>query len=454
MKRGRQNYWRRRSSRKTTQGGCMKNSTYVILVCLTIIFTGFAQVTEEWVARYDGIESGGDQANSIAVDDAGNVYVTGQSGWDYATVKYNSSGVEEWTARYDGPGTNYLNKPNAIAIDNSGNIYVTGQSGQYSPEPDYDYATVKYNPEGEKLWVTRYAGPGNYEDCAYALAVDGAGNVYVTGYSYGLGTDSDFATVMYNSSGEEQWVARYDKPGSVKDGAFDIAIDSTGNVYVTGVSWDPETGRDYLTVKYNSEGEVLWTASYDGPVSDEDLAKAIAVDGEGNVYVTGSSIGIWTNGYATVKYNSEGIQQWVSRYEDGASVAIAIDDACNVFVTGSRATVKYNTSGEEQWVNSGGTSIVTDAADNVYVGSGRGDDYTTDKYNNSGEKQWVVKYDGPANGVDWVSAVAVDDDGNVYVTGSSEGSGTYADYATIKYNSLGIEEWVTRYDSQVSSSDG
>ena len=79
----------------------MKNSTYVILVCLTIICTGFAQVTEEWVARYDGPASAGDIATAITIDDEGNVYVTGwsysyETNRDYATVKYDNDGNVLW----------------------------------------------------------------------------------------------------------------------------------------------------------------------------------------------------------------------------------------------------------------------------------------------------------------------------------------------------------------------
>ena len=80
-------------------------------------------------------------------------------------------------------------------------------------------------------------------------------------------------------------------------------------------------------------------------------------------------------------------------------------------------------------------------------------DYATTKYNASGQEQWVGRYDGPANGIDFATAIAVDGSGDTYVTGSSEGSGTSDDYATIKYDSAGQEQWVARYDGPANNLD-
>jgi len=85
-------------------------------------------------------------------------------------------------------------------------------------------------------WVARYNGPGNSNDNAWSLAVDGSGNVYVTGSSDVSGTGRDYATVKYNSSGVQQWVARYNGPGNSSDNARSLAVDGSGSVYVTGES--------------------------------------------------------------------------------------------------------------------------------------------------------------------------------------------------------------------------
>ena len=207
-------------------------------------------VQEEWVARYDGPRNGSDEANAIAIDSAGNVYVTGESVggyYDYTTVKYDSFGQEQWVARYNGP-QNSVDEAHAIAIDSAGNVYVTGESVGLGT--DDDYATVKYDSSGQEQWVARYNGPGNGSDEANAIALDSAGNVYVTGKSVGAGNDDDYATVKYDSSGQEQWVARYNGPGNGVDLANAIALDSAGNVYVTGGSEGLGIGFDYATIKY------------------------------------------------------------------------------------------------------------------------------------------------------------------------------------------------------------
>jgi hypothetical protein len=118
--------------------------------------------------------------------------------------------TQAWVARYDGPANGY-DLAWAIAVDGSGNVYVTGQSRGSGTD---DYATVKYDANGNQLWIARYDGPANGYDLAWAIAVDGSGNVYVTGKSIGAGTDTDYATVKYDTNGNELWVARYDGPAN------------------------------------------------------------------------------------------------------------------------------------------------------------------------------------------------------------------------------------------------
>jgi len=388
-------------------------------------------VIEQWVARYNGPTNSYDKAYAIALDSEGNVYVTGWSygdgtSCDYATVKYDSSGNELWVARYDGPANSH-DYVYAIALDASDNVYVTGFS--YGDGTGEDYATVKYDSSGNELWVARYDGPANDLDYANAIAVDASGNVYVTGHSPGDGTSCDYATVKYDSSGNELWVARYDGPANDLDSANAIAIDASGNVYVTGYSYNYATDGDYATVKYDSSGNELWVARYDGPANDRDSGFAIALDASGNVYVTGISYGDGTSqDYATVKYDSSGNELWVARYNGPANgwdyvKEIAVEASGNVYVTG------YS------------------------PGDGTGCDYATVKYDSFGNELWVARYNGPANRYDYAAAIAVDASGNVYVTGHSPGDGTNYDYATVKYDSSGNELWVARYDGPANDSD-
>jgi len=392
---------------------------------------------EKWVARYNGPRNGYDGASAIAVDGSGNVYVTGISGYiyseeeesaiagDYVTIKYNINGIQLWVQRYDGPAKG-MDWPSAVAVDGLGNVYVTGFS--LGLGSDNDYTTIKYNTNGKQLWVKRYNGPGNGADNAFAVAVDGSGNVYVTGNSKGSDPYGDYATIKYNTNGKQLWVKRYNGLGNGDDSANAIALDGSGNVYVTGGSEYSGFNHDYVTIKFNTNGIQLWIARYNGPGNEWDYAHAIAVDGSGNVYVTGMSEGSDTGSdYATIKYNTNGLQLWSKRYNGpgnwwDAACAIAVDGSGNVCVTGSSLGLST-----------------------IYGNY----DYATIKYNTNGLQLWVQRYDGPTKGEDWASEVAMDGSGNVYVTGSS-----YGDYATVKYGPNGKQLWVKRYDGPSKGDDG
>src|SRR5439155_681268 len=102
-----------------------------------------------------------------------------------------------------------------------------------------DYATIKYSGAGMPLWTNRYNGPANEDDYAAAVAVDGNGNVFVTGYSVGSGGNYDYATVAYSGAGVLLWTNRYNGPANGDDQPQTkscLAIGPDGAVYVTGAS--------------------------------------------------------------------------------------------------------------------------------------------------------------------------------------------------------------------------
>jgi hypothetical protein len=136
-----------------------------------------------------------------------------------------------------------------VKVDAAGNVYVTGLS--WGSGSWQDYATVKYNSSGVQQWEARYNGPANNWDWAYQMVLDNAANVYVTGFSVGSGTDRDYATVKYNSSGVQQWVIRYNGTVNFTDEAKAVGIDTARNIYVTGFSYGLGVNYDYVTIKYS-----------------------------------------------------------------------------------------------------------------------------------------------------------------------------------------------------------
>lgn len=157
-----------------------------------------ARGVQRWARRFHG-ELADDFAYALTVDASGNVYVTGEGGprvgnVDYATVKYSTKGRKRWVAYYNGPG-NAVDRGNAIAVDASGSVYVTGESVG-SGATGTDYATVKYNAVGGEQWVARFNGPEDSGDHATALSVDTSGNVYVTGRSVRV-SGSMYSTIKY-----------------------------------------------------------------------------------------------------------------------------------------------------------------------------------------------------------------------------------------------------------------
>jgi hypothetical protein len=452
-----------------SRGGKMSKKCLVFLFVVFWALPASAEllVHPAWVGVYNGTGNSQDEAHAIAVDDLGNVYVTGQStgngtDWDYATVKYYPDGEVAWTARYDGPAS-LRDIALALDVDGSGNVYVTGH-GQ-GLENNSDILTVKYYPDGDTAWTRRYNGPANSTDAGYDIAVDQYGNAYITGYSVGSSSGKDYLTIKYLTDGTEAWVASYNGPGSGDDNANAIAVDNAGNAYVTGVSDGIGTSSDFATIKYDPAGDELWVERYNGPQGGNDVAYDIALDNSGNVYATGSCYhSDVVSQYATVKYDPSGDELWARVYVDemiippgSVASAITVNGSGNACVTGwSRAdetlfdyaTVKYNPDGDEVWVaryNSGwdncevASAVTVDDLGNVYVTGyseaveGEGDDYLTVKYDPDGNQLWKIRYNGAGNYFDGAWAIVVDGSGNVYVTGQASGSGTSYDYATIKY---------------------
>jgi PQQ-like domain len=286
------------------------------------------------------------------------VYVSGRSfgrigqGRDYATIAYDaSSGNERWVRRYNGPGLTEEeghDEAHAIGVSPDGNsVFVTGAS--FGRRSDWDYATIAYDATtGKRTWLARYDGPTSFADYARGVGVSPDGEtVFVTGYSYG-GSFSDYTTLAYDAAtGEQRWLRRYDGPADGYDFGQDIAIGPGDELYVTGYSDGVDSWSDYATISYEgATGQRRWVDRYDGPAHDSDTARAIGITPDGSgVFVTGWSFGLDSVDFPfdilTVGYDaSNGHRQWVRRYNgpsngsDGGNDLVVAPGGSSVYVAG------------------------------------------------------------------------------------------------------------------------
>jgi hypothetical protein len=394
--------------------------------------------TALWVRHYDAHSE--DLAQAMAVSpDGSKLYVTGYSsgaaGYDYATVAYSLlGGAQLWARRYNDP-SNGDDFARVIAVSPDGSrVFVTGQSTGATSATDY--VTVGYDAaSGATLWVRRYSGPGVGQDYADALATSPDGSkVFVTGESVGVATHEDYATVAYNArTGARLWIQRYNGPGDGYDLAHSIAVSPDGRTaFVTGTASD---SADYTTIAYDtSTGARRWLRRYSGLAGFANEARSVAVSPDGSsVFVTGQSAGAdFTTDYATVAYDaSTGATIWVRRSSgpgisgDSATALVPSSDGSSVFVTG-------------------------------ISGGAFGDDYLTVAYAAStGNTRWARRYNGPGNLADDAYGIAVSPDGaSVFVTGSSFGTTSGDDYATVAYDtSTGATRWIRRYNGAWNDTD-
>lgn len=266
--------------------------------------------TVAWRASYNRA-GGSDQATAIAVDSNNDAIVTGfawnGSNFDIYTVKYRGSdGAKLWENTYNAPaGGNDIGT--AIAVDGLNNVYVGGSVQNASGNEDYivlKFGVNGPNPDGTPLWIATWNGTANGTDKLAAIAT-GPGGVAVTGQSWN-GTDFDVLTIKYDYAGTKLWENRDSSAGTNADAGRKVRVDGSGNV-VVAASVNNGTNVDIYTAKYNgTNGALLWSATYNGPTNMDDEPTALALDGGGNVYVTGYATTLTGNeDLVVIRYDSD-----------------------------------------------------------------------------------------------------------------------------------------------------
>lgn len=404
-----------------------------------------------------------DQGFAVAIDASDNIYIAGSSanwvgdngalplhecggGYDILVMKLNAAGQHQWHTCY---GSLEDDAAYAIAIDDSGYVYVAGTSsaawwdGDSPIHPysgDKDITVLKLNSNGAYQWHTFYGSPG--VENGFGMAVGRNGEVYISGSStaawqgdndanplHPFSGSSALTVLKLNANGQYQWHTFYGSAGGDDSGA--LALDKNGGVYITVSSFAPwlgdnsanplhpySGGRDLAVLKLNASGQYQWHTFY-GSV-ENDLATDLAIDANGGVYIAGVSYDEWMGdggasalhsygfgGRAVLKLNAAGQYQWHTFYLSARTHrgnSLAVDGNGGVYISGVS---------DDIWLGDGDTPPL-----HSYPGE-TGSALTAIKLNAAGQYQWHTFY-GPLFNLDYDgSALALDNNGNVYLATNS-----------------------------------
>ncbi len=398
-----------------------------------------ANGTPVWTNYYDGgVE---DKTSAIVIDQNGDVIVTGSSTGathtDYLTIKYASDGTPVWTNRhsYSGPGDDY---PKSIAVDTAGDVYVTGEGSN----SDYVYAhTLKFSgADGTPVWTNDFSinGENSY---GVSVGVDPNGDVLVAA-NY-LEATVKFAVIKYSSAGVPVWTNLYNR-SNADEHIRAMVLDSSGNPIITGDTYNGgDLSYDYTTIKYLNNGTPAWTNHYNGGFDEQ--PNAITVNSSGDVFVSGQSYS-QSNGkdYLTVKYSAAGSGVWTNRYNnanntDDVARSVAVDTSGNVYVTGTSddviRTVKYASAAavtaSKTVLTTAGSVTVTNFIGSTSVGAGESGTQTITNFNVSSDNSALFSVQ-PAIGTNGtltftvsgflgtaVVSVSAQDDGGTFFIGTN-----------------------------------
>lgn len=361
--------------------------------------------TTTWALAWSHTWGGGssDWAQAATIDNAGNGYIAG------ATESFGPSSENAFFARYNSAGIKTLNRTWGratggsevwgIAVDGNGNIYITGFNWTGSPETAF---LVKFNSTGAQVWNRTWGKTQTSQ--GQGVTVDGNGNIYITGYTnYPKGSYYDAFVTKYTPLGAVVWNVTWG--GTLSDYGQGIGVDASNNVYITGMtkSYGDAAKGDAFIAKFNSTGSQLWNHTWGG--ANYDYGNGIAVNASGNAWITGytQSFGAGSNDAFLVSYNSSGTQLWNQTWGYNtaeSAIGVAVDGSSNAYITGD--------------TNHNGTNSF---------------DVFLVKYNYASTQLWNVTWGG--TGADSGYGVGVDASGSIIVGGQTNSFGAMGEDALI-----------------------
>jgi len=427
---------------------------FLIILFFSSFTVAHSQPNMQWSKIYNSTAAQDDYFIDMKLDKDGNVYVTGYSrlstfNYDILTLKYNSSGVLQWTRTFDGRANDY-DVSVGIEIDNNGFIYVAGNTmDSVGSSRAFLYLLIKYNSNGDTIWTKKYNNSIDTTDnynFVQSFTSDKQDNIFITGMGGGHGLDSTppgYVTIKVDSSGNKLWTRYYKSPAPATDIPNIIVSDKIGNIYVGGNS----AAGNAVLIKYSNSGDNLWTASLGTNIG----WNRIFFDNTNGVYVGGRRI--------LAKYSLLGNLVWNKFFASSYNSAdVQMDSNFNLVTTarlisnGSLfATVKYSSNGDSLWSKTyqpilpsynDPYSIAIDKYGNIYV-TGSTDNHSfsqffrflTIKYSPDSTFNWAVHYNNGFEADYQAQKILVDTSGNIYVAGSAKVFNGL-DIALVKYSQL------------------
>ncbi len=444
---------------------------FFLFTVIFLITPGMIEAQEfEWA-----VTCGSYMGKATATDVVGNIYVSGvfQGGpntfgtkviegfgnFNVFIAKFDKAGNCLWVQKGDGTGGSNMVECNGISIDNNGSCYVSGyfnatlkfDTTVLSSYGESDIFTAKYDSAGSLLWV-KQAG-GTNRDEAFGISTDASGNCYITGLFGGTSTFDtttiispnatfDMFLAKYNAEGNLVWVTQ--AGGNSEDFGRAIATDASGNSYVTGqfvdVAYFDTTKLTYsgmtdiFIAKYDNTGKVLWAKQAGG--SDYDMGLGVALDADGNCYITGdiysnaifdttTLICLGRHDIFVAKYDKAGNCKWAKEAggpQRSEGFGISASASGYVYVSGSFAgTISF-----------GAPAFTSDGIWDIFVA----------KYDNKGNCLWAKK--AGSSVTDWGYGVSTSADGSAYVTGGLTSAASFGNF------NIGIGNSLTGFLAKIS----
>jgi len=425
-----------------------------------VVALGFSQ---DWIARYSTGQYHDDAGLGIAVDNSGNSYVVGYADPKaIIVIKFSPQGDSLWTRTKHLSECSYFGGM-GTAIGHDGNLFVAGfvRSGTQN-----GYRVLLYRPDGTCLtdtayWIVNAGGvfPSFiwYSQC---VSNDGSGGFYTAVTAPSESTSFDVVTSRFAQDGTLRWTRAFDGQRHDADGAYALTSDANGNALVAGGTTDASNHGDAVVLKYDSTGALLWSYAHRANTNYGSQARGIASDVSG-IYVGGTG----SDGSLVFRLSLGGDSVW-SRADDSSEIrSVVVDANGNAVCAGFRKlsgfgrrtmrTWSYSPFGQLAWrqdyrgidtMQTLGYFGTTVTGQEIYVSGFRlpglnRQDYLVAKYGSDGTKLWSA-FGGDSSDThsEIPSAVAIDRDGNIILTGTSKHIDGTEEILTMKFRASGAVE--------------